>query len=221
MATKLHPAVAAVQKSGAAKVKVGNLTDSLVLLGLSGPQAGEALALANLPIPAETLSAPEGGDIKVIRLDTGRFLLAVPAEMAADLWRKLAEKARPAGVPAWRWLDVEAGLPLVTTATREEFVPQMADFEKIGGVSFHKGCYPGQEIVARTQYLGKVKRHLYRLHSDQALAAGDELHSPDNPEQSCGKVVVAAPSPRGGYDALAVVQSGAANGAWVKLEAKV
>ncbi len=190
-----------------AKVKVGNLTDSLVLLGLSGPQAGEALALANLPIPAETLSAPEGGDIKVIRLDTGRFLLAVPAEMAADLWRKLAEKARPAGVPAWRWLDVEAGLPLVTTATREEFVPQMADFEKIGGVSFHKGCYPGQEIVARTQYLGKVKRHLYRLHSDQALAAGDELHSPDNPEQSCGKVVVAAPSPRGGYDALAVVQS--------------
>lgn len=83
----------------------------------------------------------------------------------------------------------------------------MADFEKIGGVSFHKGCYPGQEVVARTQYLGKVKRHLYRLNCEQALKAGDVLHSPDNPDQSCGMVMTAAPSPAGGYEALAVVQS--------------
>ena len=86
-------------------------------------------------------------------------------------------------------------------------MPQMADFEKIGGVSFHKGCYPGQEIVARTQYLGKVKRHLHRVSSAQALKAGDILHSPDNPDQSCGMVMTVAPSPAGGYEALAVIQS--------------
>jgi folate-binding protein YgfZ len=60
-----------------------------------------------------------------------------------------------------------AGIAADHRRTREEFVPQMANFEQLGGVSFHKGCYPGQEIVARTQYLGKVKRHLYRAHSRQ------------------------------------------------------
>lgn len=147
------------------------------------------------------------GDISVIRLDMQRFIVAVPAPAAADLWQKLSIKARPVGVPAWRWLDIQAGYPLVTLATKEEFVPQMADFEKIGAVSFHKGCYPGQEVVARTQYLGKVKRHLYRLSSTQALKAGEDLHSPDNPDQACGMVMTAAPSPRGGFEALAVVQS--------------
>jgi hypothetical protein len=111
----------------------------------------------------------------VIGLEADRYIVAVDQHAVADLWKRLAVKARPAGLPAWRWLDVQAGFPLVTAATKEEFVPQMADFEKLGGISFHKGCYPGQEIVARTQY--------------------------------CGKVVSGAPSPAGGYEALAVVQA--------------
>jgi len=189
------------------KVKLANLSPSQVLLGLSGSQAGDALAAANLPMPAEPLAIVATSGSQVIRLDAERVIISVPAENAGEIWRQLAAIARPAGVPAWRWLDVQAGLPLVTGATREEFVPQMADFEKIGGVSFHKGCYPGQEVVARTQYLGKVKRHLYRLISTTALQAGDDLHSPDNPDQACGKVVTAAPSPAGGFEALAVVQS--------------
>ena len=85
-------------------------------------------------------------------------------EALPALWHKLTLKARPAGLPAWRWLDIQAGFPLVTAATREEFVPQMADFEKLGGISFHKGCYPGQEIVARTQYLGTVSYTHLRAH---------------------------------------------------------
>jgi folate-binding Fe-S cluster repair protein YgfZ len=82
----------------------------------------------------------------------------------------------------------------------------MAHFEQLGAVSFHKGCYPGQEIIARTQYLGKVKRHLYRAHSASPLAAGQALYSPANPEHPCGMVANAAPAPAGGYDALAIVQ---------------
>jgi len=190
-----------------AKVKLNNLTDDMILLGLSGPQAEETLSSSGLTCPSEVMMSAQCGDNSVIRLDMQRFIVTVPAPAAADLWQKLSIKARPVGVPAWRWLDIQAGYPLVTLATKEEFVPQMADFEKIGAVSFHKGCYPGQEVVARTQYLGKVKRHLYRLSSTQALKAGEDLHSPDNPDQACGMVMTAAPSPRGGFEALAVVQS--------------
>jgi folate-binding protein YgfZ len=190
-----------------AKVKLAALTDSTVMLGIAGPQAAEALADAGLPCPADPMSTASVDGKTVIHLDAARFMVVAPESALAELWQKLSVKARPAGLPAWRWLDIQSAFPLVTLATKEEFVPQMADFEKIGGVSFHKGCYPGQEIVARTQYLGKVKRHLFRLNSAQALKAGDVLHSPDNPDQSCGMVMTAAPSPTGGYEALAVVQS--------------
>lgn len=189
-----------------AKVKLTAQNDQ-ILLGIAGPQAVEALADAGLTAPGEVMRCSTGDGVTLIHLDSQRYVLAVAESAAPGLWQKLSVKARPAGVPVWRWLDVQAGFPLVTLATKEEFVPQMADFEKIGGVSFHKGCYPGQEIVARTQYLGKVKRHLYRLTGDTALQAGDELYSPDNLEQASGKIMSAAPSPTGGYVALAVVQS--------------
>lgn len=189
------------------KVKLLAQTDAVILLGLSGPQAGEALADAGLPCPAEPMTTVTENGVDVVRIEANRFVIAAPETAKAALWQKLSVKACPAGVPTWRWLDIRAAFPLVTLATKEEFVPQMADFEKIGGVSFHKGCYPGQEIVARTQYLGKVKRHLYRLTSPCALKAGDDLYSPDNPDQACGKVMTAAPAPSGGYAALAVVQS--------------
>ncbi len=189
------------------KVKLSALTDNTIMLGLSGPQASEALADAGLPCPTAPLGTEQQNETTIIRLDASRFVVVAPESAMASLWQKLSIKARPAGTGVWRWLDIQAAYPLVTLATKEEFVPQMADFEKIGGVSFHKGCYPGQEVVARTQYLGKVKRHLYRLTSQQALKAGDVLHSPDNPDQSCGMVMTAAASPTGGYEALAVVQS--------------
>ena len=189
------------------KVKLANRTDDILLLGVAGPQAAEALADAGLAAPEAPLALQSTGEIAVIRVDGDRFIVALPEAAKADLWQKLSAKARPAGLPVWRWLDIQAGLPLVTLATKEEFVPQMADFEKIGGVSFHKGCYPGQEIVARMQYLGKVKRHLFRVVSATEPKAGDDLFSPDNPDQACGKIVSAAPSPNGGFEALAVIQS--------------
>lgn len=189
------------------KVKLASQTEQKILLGLAGPQAAAALVDAGLPCPTDPMSTLSEAGTTVLRLDDGRFVIVTTHENMETVWQKLSLKARPAGLPVWRWLDIQAGLPLITAATREEFVPQMADFEKIGGVSFHKGCYPGQEIVARTQYLGKVKRHLYRLKSNECLQAGDDLHSPDNPDQTCGKIVSAAPSPAGGFEALAVVQS--------------
>lgn len=189
-----------------AKVKLSEASDTL-LLGLSGPQAAEALADAGLPCPADLLTQASEGGISVLRLDAARYLITAPESAMPSVWQKLTVKAKPAGTPVWRWLDVQAAFPLVTLATKEEFVPQMADFEKIGGVSFHKGCYPGQEIVARTQYLGKVKRHLFRVDAEVAIKAGDVLHSPGNPDQSVGMIMSAAPAPKGGFAGLAVIQS--------------
>lgn len=188
------------------KVKIADLSGTHESIGLAGPHAAAALTQAGLPAPGRRLEALAFADGMVIRLDDTRYIVSVASTAAAPLWTALAASARPAGTPVWQWLDVQAGIPLITEATKEAFIPQMTNFDKIGGVSFHKGCYPGQEIVARTQYLGKVKRHLYRIHAADAIAAGASIYAPENPEHPCGMVATAAPAPGGGYDALAVVQ---------------
>jgi folate-binding protein YgfZ len=88
--------------------------------------------------------------------------------------------------------DIRSGTPTVTLATQDQLVPQMANFELIGGVDFRKGCYPGQEVVARAQYRGAVKRRLYRLRSTAPLVPGQDLFADDLPGQASGTVVNAA-----------------------------
>lgn len=201
------------------KVQLKDQGDDLILLGLAGEKVPAALRTAGLPLPEEKIMAcSRQGDAIVIRLEHNRFLLALPVESACEQWSVLRETLCPVGISAWRWLDIESGLPWVTAATCEEFVPQMADFDKIGGVSFHKGCYPGQEIIARTRYLGKVKRHLFRLDSPVPLQPGDDLHSPEHPGQAIGKIISSAPNLDGGYRALAVLLSSYAADAHLRQE---
>ena len=188
------------------KVKIADLSADHEFIGLSGPQAEAALTNVDLPAPAKPLETAPFADGTIVRLENARFIIIVSVEAAAELWKKLAASARPVGTPVWQWLDIQAGIVLITEPTKEAFVPQMANFDKIGGVSFHKGCYPGQEIVARTQYLGKIKRHLYHFHTDVAMKAGDGLCSAESPETACGMIANAAPSPNGGFDALGVAQ---------------
>ncbi len=140
----------------------------------------------------------------------GFSVLRLPDSMGLlrHLWLLPQEAVFPLELPAApppysnAWLDVRAGLPWVTTATYEAFVPQMINFEAIGGVNFKKGCYPGQEVVARSQYLGKLKRRMLLAHVDGEIAAGMEVFSPNDPEQACGSVVQAAAAPGGGMDCL-------------------
>lgn len=195
-----------------AKVTLTDRSDDVAVLGLAGARAAELLTGLGLALPevGKTAAGPQG---EVLRIDANRFELAVPADQAAALWQHLAAAARPVGSQAWHLLDVYAGLPHLCAATQEAFIPQMVNFERIGGVSFKKGCYPGQEIVARTQYLGKVKRHMYQGTAATFLAPGSELFSSAAPEQSCGQVVLSAPAPAGGFAVLAVLQENALTGA--------
>ena len=152
--------------------------------------------------------------VQVLCLGGMRFELVVPLTEGAHLWGALAQTARPAGEPAWRWASLVAGEALLHEATQDQFVPQMLDLDLTGGIGFSKGCYTGQEIVARTQYLGRLKQRLYLGHLDQPLAAeadlpapGPVLYSSDMDGQSSGMVVESALAPAGGIDLLAVVRT--------------
>ncbi len=104
---------------------------------------------------------------------------------------------------AWRLAEIRAGIGHVAQATTQQFVPQMLNYELLGAVDFHKGCYPGQEVVARTQYRGSIKRRTFHVLADAPLQVGDELFSAADPGQPCGMVVAAAPAGDGAWEALA------------------
>jgi tRNA-modifying protein YgfZ len=189
-----------------AKVKVSDASAEFALLGAAGKQSAQIIEDKVGLMPGAALQSSANDTTRVIKLGAERFLLLIkhPAE---NLWDKLKTQLKPVGADVWNLLDIRAGIAWITPATQEQFVAQMTNYELIGGVDFKKGCYPGQEIVARTQYLGKLKRRMYLVHIDgSALAAGDNLFSADFEGQASGMVVNAAPSIGGGFDALAVMQ---------------
>ena len=106
----------------------------------------------------------------------------------------------------WLWSEVQSGVATLTAPLVDAFVPQMLNYESVGGVNFKKGCYPGQEVVARSQFRGTLKRRAYLVHSDAPMAAGDEVFQAADEGQPCGIVAQAAASPTGGFDALVSMQ---------------
>jgi folate-binding protein YgfZ len=192
-----------------ARVQISDASPALALIGVAGPDAHSALSAALGTAPEGPMQVIEAGDgVRVLALRPGLHQIAATIDRAAAAWDAIAARARPCGTPGWDWHRIQRCLPTVTAATQERFVPQMLDLEHSGGVSFSKGCYPGQEIVARSQYLGEVKRRLFRVTTDtHSLASGAEVSAEGAP---VGMVVNAAPAPHGGWDALAVLQIEAA-----------
>lgn len=190
------------------KVKIENASDQVVCLGLSGPGAAALLQQHFPALPQSPLDAAEHANSIVICLAKDRFQINTAAAEAPALWKSLGSAAKPAGSTCWDWLNIRAGIPVILPPTQEAFVPQMANLDLTGAVNFKKGCYPGQEIVARMQYLGKNKRRMYLAHvdCDTAPQPGAELYSMEMEGQSCGLIANAAAAPGGGYDVLAVVQ---------------
>jgi folate-binding protein YgfZ len=189
-----------------AKVQGRDASDESVRLVVAGKQALAAVSAAMGVMPDATMRSAAGEAGQVIRVGDDKFVLAIVPERAATVWQALRQIATPVGAPVWDWLRLNAGIPMIVAATQEQFVPQMVNLEVIGGVSFQKGCYPGQEIVARSQYLGKLKRRMFLAHVDAEAAPGDSLYSADIEGQATGTVVNAAPAPAGGFDVLAVAQ---------------
>jgi tRNA-modifying protein YgfZ len=164
------------------KVKITDVTAQWVQYGVWEPQSGKPLMTT------------QAGDAIAVGIEADRSLRLVPEGSSARLTPN-------APAEDWTLADVRAGRPRIAQATQDQFVPQMVNLELAGGVDFRKGCYPGQEIVARAQYRGAVKRRMYRLRG-AVLQPGQELFSDDAPGQASGTVVNAS-----GDESLAVLQT--------------
>ena len=195
-----------------AKVKLSDESDHWVRFGVAGPKAETLLRRAVGAVPDEPMSTLHAESCRLIRLSTARFIVVASPDKAIALWQQLASDcAMPAGAAVWDWLTIQQGIITVLPETQDAFVPQMANFELVGGVSFKKGCYPGQEIVARTQYRGILKRRMMLAHLAVATAPtpGDKLFSEAFEDQAAGEIANIAPAPGGGFDMLVVAQIGA------------
>ncbi|MEN9770144.1 MAG: hypothetical protein RLZZ180_1774 [Pseudomonadota bacterium] len=185
-----------------AKAKLSDATADYRMVGLTGS------AVDALQAQAQPWSRRDEGDATVVFLYPG-------AGVSRACWLAPSGQTPPMGPPVsldyWHWLSVRSGLAMVGQACFEAFVPQMLNYESVGGVSFKKGCYPGQEVVARSQFRGTIKRRAYLVHASAALGVGQEVFQSHEPEQACGLVAAAAPCPDGqGYDAIVSMQTGAA-----------
>jgi len=193
------------------KVKVADASDKLVCIGLLGDHAQTLLQTQFSRVPANAWDAVQEKKLTLLRHPgaTPRFeIIGAPAAMMV-LWKELAVSATPDSSERWMLEDIRAGIPTIHAATSESFLPQMTNMQLIGGVSFTKGCYTGQEVVARTKYLGKIKRRMYlaRINSDLCPLPGEELFSTGSESgQGTGKVVDAQHSPDGGCELLAVIE---------------
>jgi tRNA-modifying protein YgfZ len=205
-----------------AKVKLNDVTDSHAVLGLGGEACTDALAPWFPSIPGEPFAKMESEAGTLVRVADAfgqpRYQWIAPLATAEQAWPELMKKLTPVGTALWRLTDIHAGMPQITQATQEQFVPQMINFELIGGVNFKKGCYPGQEIVARSQYLGKLKRRMLLASLDTNTAtAGMEVFSSEDPDQPCGMVVNAERNFDGGTDCLVELKIAATEGGSIHL----
>ncbi len=181
------------------------LTDASAELSLRGATGASAAALIG-DAPAWGVRAVLGGTL--VRLpDVDGVARALLAAVSTDIATDAPTDAPTAELPAdaWRLLDVRSGIPTIEAATVDQFVPQMLNYELIGGVDFQKGCYPGQEIVARSQYRGTIKRRMFLFECDTLAEAGQEVFHSADASQPAGMVVNAAALP-GGAGSAALVE---------------
>lgn len=208
------------------KVTLADATLSLVRFGLAGAHVESLVKGVLGHVPEQGMQTLQVDAGRVIRLSPNRFEFVTSAENALSLWREFSPQATKVGATIWDGLMIRDGILTVLPATQDAFVPQMANFELVGGVSFKKGCYPGQEIVARTQYRGILKRRMVWVHwspnpsaNSSTYSAATSVANPGDPvyaaefgDQAAGTVANAAPTADGGLDALVVAQIEAIKG---------
>jgi tRNA-modifying protein YgfZ len=192
-----------------AKAKLSDASEEFSLLGLAGD------------VVEKTAGSAHAAWTKT-DLNTANLIHLYPADGSPRaLWIAPVGEALPAGealsLETWQWGEVRSGIATVTLPIFEAFVPQMLNYESVGGVNFKKGCYPGQEVVARSQFRGTLKRRAYLVHCATALKAGDEVFDSADPSQPCGIVAQAAAAPQGEFDAIVSLQTSAVDGPGLRL----
>jgi folate-binding protein YgfZ len=178
-------------------------------MGVVGENAARCLSdrLGALPEQPDDVCAFDGVTVIRLRGMRARFEVVAAQDSLGALWNACRKVATAAGADAWELLDIESGIANIGPATSDAFVPQMLNLDRIGAVSFTKGCYVGQEIVARTQHLGRIKRRMYRARCNgtSPIGPGDRLEAAAQADALKAHVVDAGAAPDGGFDLLAVI----------------
>jgi len=205
------------------EVAIQDISEQLIHIGISGNNVENMLSPFVDKLNTSVDSVSHNDDYIAIRVsgETPRYEIFCSLEHAMTLWKTISDKSNVVNSAYWDYLNIKNGLPFIDSNTREEFVPQMANMELINGVSFEKGCYTGQEIVARTHYLGKQKRRTYRIKiiSDTAPKAGDQLATDTSTEnQYTGTLMNVYQTAKNEYEALAVIQIKSAESEKLKLK---
>lgn len=185
-----------------ARAKLADVSGAWAQFGIWGPSAVERLAALGLRAPSAELGVTRATDTLVVQVGAQRYLLALPVARRAQALAALGD----AGSGTWALEEIRAGRPMVVQATQDLFVPQMVNLERLGALDFKKGCYPGQEVVARTQYRGVLKRRMIRARVSAPVTPAADVFAEDLTGQASGTVVNGAPAPEGGSELLAVVQ---------------
>ncbi len=202
-----------------AKVRLSDESDNMAILGIGGEKGGKALSKRFESLPSEPYGKTENGYGVLVRVADAfgypRYLLAIPAERLQEVEGDLSSMLSVCDENGWVMGDIRAGVPRITLPVQDRFIPQMVNLEQVGGLSFKKGCYPGQEVIARSQYKGTVKRRMYHgmvelpveenPPVDVDLAAGADIVDVNG--QTCGTIVCSARRDSHRVDFLAVMQT--------------
>lgn len=197
------------------KVELRDVSDDWVRVGVYGKQAETRLQPLTGELPDRQRSAVINGDLCFLHIAAAqlpRYIVFGPAAAMQTLWAKLDVHAAPVGAHNWGWHDIQAGLPAIYPETIGSFIPQMVNLDAFDAINFKKGCYTGQEIIARLHYRGRLKRRMYLAHittksTDTPPQPGDILyHEEIDPEsQAIGHIVRCQPAPEDGISLLAVI----------------
>ncbi len=213
------------------KCELTDISGEVCVEGLLGSAAQNASIAMNLVASSANFIGGTGqNDHKILILLPSGWMHGQAIPRVLQILQKTPpESADPAQIAAWNALEISSGIARLTAPVSEAFVPQMLNYESVSGVNFKKGCYPGQEVVARSQFRGTLKRRGYIVTCESSLQAGQEVFDSREPEQPCGQVAQSSNHPAGGFIAVVSMQVsaqmspalyvGAADGALLQLHA--
>ena len=190
------------------KVTIEDVSDHMVHFSYSGHGAASELKEVLGSVPAESKETIQSDSLSVLAMAGAnpRFDIFGEVDDCKKLWQKLSSNAAIGNSSHWDYLNIQAGIPMISAESTEAWIPQMVNYIQIGGVDFQKGCYPGQEVVARLNYLGKTKRRMYHIETDAltVLKVGSSVKSINDTE--AGKVLSSVVNPQGKAEALVILK---------------
>ena len=215
------------------KVTLEDASENTVAFGIAGPNAEKNLKsiVSDLPQQDDQCTFANGLIACKISGKSSRYMVVANTDKAIEAWKQLSGNCKACNHSTWSYLDIQTGIPQIYEANTEAFVPQMLNLHDLNGISFQKGCYPGQEVVARMHFLGKLKRRMYLAHvtTEDRPSIGDFVFTKDDEsKEGVGKVVDSQANPAGGFEILTVLKIasaeagalhlGSANGPMLELQ---